>query len=209
MRGVKQILFGIIFLTPSLALGSDFTGTVVSVIDGDSIRVMHDGQAEQVRLNGIDCPEKGQAFGKRAKQVTSSLVFGKDVSVEIRTMDRFGRTVADVTLPDGISLNRELVKQGWCWWFKKYAPNDSVLKDLETEARKKKLGLWVDAQPVPPWEFRRAKAEKAAKKKALSQQKLQNTSLPIRDISTDRISTSAIDQHLVGLVTSPAYHLGQ
>lgn len=85
-------------LASTLAIAGGFTGKVVRVIDGDSISVMHDGKAEQVRLNGIDCPEKGQAFGKRAKQATSSLAFGKDVTVDAKTTDRYGRTVADVTV---------------------------------------------------------------------------------------------------------------
>jgi endonuclease YncB( thermonuclease family) len=87
------------------------------------------------------------------------MVFGRDVTVDSRTKDRYGRTVAEVTLPDARSLNRELVKQGWCWWFRKYAPNDTVLSDLEASARKQPLGIWTDPQPVSPLEFRKAGAE--------------------------------------------------
>ena len=57
-------------------------------------------------------------------------------------------------LPDGMSLNQELVKQGWCWWYRKYTPGDTVLEGLETEAREAKIGLWADPQPGPPWEWR-------------------------------------------------------
>ena len=85
-------------------------------------------------------------------------------SVQPRTTDRYGRTVAEVGLSDGVNLNQELVKQGWCWWFIKYAPNNQVLKNLEKQARKQKLGLWIDPNPVPPWEFRKARA---AKRKSL------------------------------------------
>jgi endonuclease YncB( thermonuclease family) len=74
----------------------DFTGKVVGVIDGDSIRVMHNGKAEQIRLNGIDCSEKRQAFGRRAKQATSSMLFGKAVTIKPKTQDRYGRTAAEV-----------------------------------------------------------------------------------------------------------------
>ena len=52
-------------------------------------------------------------------------------------------------------LNQELVKQGWCWWYRKYAPADTVLEQLEAEAREAKKGLWADLQPVPPWEWRK------------------------------------------------------
>ena len=58
-------------------------------------------------------------------------------------------------LPNGMNLNHELVKQGWCWWYKKYAPGDTVLEGLEHEAREAKKGLWADPQLVPPWEWRK------------------------------------------------------
>ena len=78
----------------------DFSGCVVSISDGDTITVMHSGRGEKIRLYGIDAPEKGQAFGSRAKQFVSVLAFGKVVKVEVKDYDRYGRTVADVILPD-------------------------------------------------------------------------------------------------------------
>ena len=51
-----------------------------------------------------------------------------------------------------MNLNQELVKQGWCWWYRKYAPGDTVLERLEAEAREERKGLWADHKPVPPWE---------------------------------------------------------
>ncbi len=69
-----------------------FTGQVVGVSDGDTIAVMHEGKAEKVRLTGIDCPEKGQAFGKAAKRFVSEQVFGKVVTVEVKGTDKYQRT---------------------------------------------------------------------------------------------------------------------
>jgi micrococcal nuclease len=134
--------------------GIRFYRPTVGVIDGDSIRVMHDGKAEQVRLNGIDCPEKKQPFGTRAKQFTSAQSFAKEVTVRQSGRDRYGRTLAEVILPDGRSLNRELLKAGLAWWFRKYS-KDVSLGDLEDEARLTKRGLWADSDPVPPWEWRK------------------------------------------------------
>lgn len=65
--------------TPSF--GSEFTGNVIGVIEGDAIRVMHNGRAAEIRLNSIDCPEKDQAYGKQAKQAASELVYGKEVTL--------------------------------------------------------------------------------------------------------------------------------
>jgi micrococcal nuclease len=119
------------------------------------VDVLHDGKAEHTCLNGIDCPEKGQAYGKRAKQAVSELVFGKDVTLQTHGLDKYARTIADMLLPDGTNVNHTLVKDGWCWWYRKYAPGDMVLEQLEADAREAKRGLWADPQPVPPWEWRK------------------------------------------------------
>jgi len=66
-----------------------------------------------------------------------------------------GRTIAEVLLPDGMNLNQELVKQGWCWWYRKYAPADAMLEGLEKEAREAKKGLWCTPTQVPQWEWRK------------------------------------------------------
>jgi micrococcal nuclease len=69
------------------------TGPVVSVLDGDTIEVLHNHHPERIRLSGIDCPEKGQAYGNNAKQASSELAFGKEVTVQTaRTIARLGRT---------------------------------------------------------------------------------------------------------------------
>jgi len=99
-----------------------FPGKVAGVSDGDTISVMRGGRVVKVCLHGIDYPEKKQAFGKKAKQCTSDLAFGKEVTVHIQSTDRYGRTVGVVILPDCKNLNRELVSAGLAWWYRKYAP---------------------------------------------------------------------------------------
>ena len=126
----------------------------MGVADGDTITLLHDGMGERIRLHGIDCPEKRQAFGNRAKQFTSKLVFGTTVTVQVVDRDRYGRTVGEVFLEDGRSLNRELVKAGFAWWYRRYAPNDETLAQLEREARGAQRGLWADPHAVPSWEWR-------------------------------------------------------
>ena len=85
----------------------------------------------------------------------AGLVFGKGVTLQTHGVDKYGRTLADVILPDGTNVNHMLVKGGWCWWYRKYAPGDTVLEGLEREARETKKGLWADPAPVPPWEWRK------------------------------------------------------
>jgi endonuclease YncB( thermonuclease family) len=136
---------------------TEFKAKVVGVSDGDTITVLR-GRAElRVRLDGVDCPESGQAFGKRAKAYTASRVFGKAVTIRPTLTDRYGRTVAEVKLLDGSSLNQDLVRSGLAWWFRRYAPDDPQLERLEAEAKAARRGLWTDAHPIAPWDWRKSR----------------------------------------------------
>lgn len=148
--------FLVVLALPSYGQEQTFTGKTVGIMDGDTIEVMHNGTAERVRLNGIDCPEMKQAFGKKAKQKTSSLCYRKLVTVCTGGRDRYGRTIGDITLPNGKNLNRELVRTGFAWWYRKYAPDNKQFEELEQQARNKKRGLWKDKNPIPPWDFRKS-----------------------------------------------------
>ncbi len=128
-----SLFFSFALLTGQ-TLAADFTGRVVGVSDGDTITVLHNGKGERIRLHGIDCPEKRQAFGNRAKQFTSKLVFGETVTVQVMDRNRYVRTVGVVLLPDGRSLNHELVRAGLAWIYRRYAPDDETLAQLEREA---------------------------------------------------------------------------
>ena len=144
----------ILLAVPAVAQDTTFCGKTVGVSDGDTIKVMHNGCAEKIRLNGIDCPEMKQAFGKKAKKKTASLCFKKTVTVVSHGQDRYGRTIGDITLPHGRNLNAELVNGGYAWWYRRYAPDNKTLEALEQGARNHKRGLWRESNPMPPWEFR-------------------------------------------------------
>lgn len=131
----------------------EFSGEVVGVTDGDTIKVLEHNREIRIRLAEIDCPESSQDFGQKAKQFTSELAFGKDVKLLVKDMDRYGRTVAEVILPDGRSLNRELIKAGLAWWYQHYS-SDETLGQLQEEAKAAKRGLWSMDNPTPPWDFR-------------------------------------------------------
>ncbi len=133
-----------------------FRAKVIGVADGDTITVLHDRRSQKVRLQGIDSPEKGQPFGERAKQFTSRLAFGQEVTVHVTDRDRYGRTVAGIVLPDGRSLNHEIVRAGYAWWARRYS-RDPSLATLEAAARKARAGLWADPHAQPPWEWRRTR----------------------------------------------------
>ena len=115
--------------------------------------MLRGGAGVEVRLEGLDCPELAQAFGRKAKRFTSGLVSGKTVRLVVTGKDRYLRELAEVFLPDGRSLNRELVAAGLAWWYRAYSA-DRTLESLEQSARAARRGLWADADPVPPWNFR-------------------------------------------------------
>ncbi len=138
------------------ARSAPFEAKVVGVSDGDTITVLDGTTRVRVRLNGIDCPERGQAFGARAKQLTSELAFGKTVTLRPLGKDRYGRVLGEVVLPDGRVLNEELVAAGMAWHYTRYS-NDATLARLERRARAARVGVWSEGRPVAPWEFRAAR----------------------------------------------------
>jgi endonuclease YncB( thermonuclease family) len=130
-------------------------GKVTGIKDGDTFEILIDRKPEVVRLAHIDCPERGQPFGKAAKQLASDLCFGKLVVVkEEGRRDRYGRMIATVSLKNGTVVNKELVRSGLAWHFIRYS-DDKAYARLEREARAAKIGLWSEARPVPPWEWRK------------------------------------------------------
>ncbi|MBA3974047.1 MAG: hypothetical protein C0504_07495 [Candidatus Solibacter sp.] len=137
-----------------------FSGKVISVVDGDTIEVLDGRTTRRIRLHGVDTPEQGQAFGGRARRRTSELVMGAAVTVRPKGVDQFRRILADVVLADGRILNEVLVSEGLAWWFRRYAPRHRRLETLEEQARDARKGLWAEAEPTPPWLWRRARKRK-------------------------------------------------
>ncbi|MHC1728592.1 MAG: thermonuclease family protein [Syntrophobacteraceae bacterium] len=155
-RNILSYTMLIVFI-PTFAWA--WQGRVVSVADGDTITVLHEGKGEKVRLYGVDTPEKRQDFGQKAKQFTSDQVFGRIVEVMPIDTDRYGRTVGIVFF-GGQCLNRNLVEAGLAWVYERYCRKKecSAWRTSQEKARASKLGLWSIPDPTPPWEFRRAKS---------------------------------------------------
>lgn len=165
---VAAVLAVLTFVFP-LSACADFTGRVVAVADGDTITVLHDFTPVKIRFIGIDAPEKKQAFGRLARQGMSELVFGREVRVEERKKDRYGRTLGRVwvaaagcaaldcakTRDAGLTL----LAQGLAWHYTQYAKEQprserQQYAHAEAEARRQRRGLWQDAEPLPPWAWR-------------------------------------------------------
>lgn len=160
----RLIIISLLFIAGCQPLSED-EYKVVKIKDGDTIELLSPQmQTITVRLAGIDCPEKAQAYGTVARQYTAMLCFGKNVRLKIEDTDRYGRTVGTVILDDGRNLNHELVRNGYAWEYKTYS-NDPELALLEQAARNSRLGLWQDENPIEPWNYRRKKTKKKPRKK--------------------------------------------
>jgi endonuclease YncB( thermonuclease family) len=163
-----------ILLLTLVAFAADaatLAGRVVGVADGDSLTVLDANQVRhKVRLATIDAPEKGQAFSNRSKQHLSELVYQKEVVVQWRQRDRYGRIVGKVMVqppdcpscPKTLDVGQAQLSVGLAWWYRRHANEQSPedrgrYESEEMEARARRVGLWRDPAPVPPWEFRRAK----------------------------------------------------
>lgn len=160
---MKNLLLfvSIIFLISFASLPANattFTGKVVRVLDGDTFDILkNNNKTQRVRLAEVDSPEKaGQPYGQKAKQYAIDQVALKIVTVEVKTTDRYGRIIGEVFLPDGKSINRLLVAEGYAWWYQKYS-DDISLRDLEASARLERKGLWRDKNPIPPWKWRKGR----------------------------------------------------
>ena len=123
------------------------------VADGDTITVLDSSNNQhKIRLQGIDAPEKGQAFGKASGRFLSGLVAGREVRVAWTKLDRYGRILGTVFV-DGKDVNLEMLKAGLAWHYKKYDSTPAYAQ-AESEARAAKRGLWADTNPIPPEQFR-------------------------------------------------------
>lgn len=162
---IRFLLVAATLLNANPSSAEILLGRVVGIADGDTVTVLDRSNTQfKIRLMGIDAPEKKQAFGNKSKQSLSALVFNKQVAVEYSKQDRYGRTVGKIIV-DGIDANLEQVKAGMAWHYKQYQNEQSeedraLYAQAEVQARMEKRGLWLDADPTPPWEWRKQQKRK-------------------------------------------------
>lgn len=150
-----------LFLALALPAQADtLTGFVTAITDGDTVTLLDASKAQhKVRIAGIDAPEKAQPFGSKSTANLAALAFNKDVTADCPKQDRYGHKVCKVMVA-GQDVGLQQVKDGMAWWFVKYAkqqsPEDQAdYEQAETWAKLRRLGLWVDSNAVPPWDWRR------------------------------------------------------
>lgn len=145
-------------------LADTITGRVVGVSDGDTITVLDSTKTQhKIRLAGIDAPESKQAFGQASKRHLSDFVFDRDVTLDCGKTDKYRREVC-VVMVGGLDANLAQVKAGMAWWYSKYkkeqtAQQRASYEAAEATAKTGRVGLWSEAEPIAPWEWRHPKRE--------------------------------------------------
>jgi endonuclease YncB( thermonuclease family) len=151
MRALRALL---LLLFINCAHAEEYDARIIAVMDGDTVLALKGGQKIKVRLANIDAPEKDQAYGMASRQAMVDRTLKKWVHVKTQAIDKYGRTVAELSI-DGHSINEEQVQNGMAWEYSHYHSNKTYIA-LEAEARSAHRGLWADANPTPPWEWRKA-----------------------------------------------------
>jgi endonuclease YncB( thermonuclease family) len=156
---MRTPLFVLVLILSLAAPALAWESRTKSVRDGDSINVTNeDGVLVNIRLYGVDAPETKQAFGYQAKKRLTQLVSRKAIIIENVDTDRYGRTVALVRLADGTLVNEEMLRSGLGWVYEQFCLREDLcasLRQTQAEARRAGRGLWAEANPTPPWEWRK------------------------------------------------------
>ena len=140
----------------SAAQQKSYTAKVIAVMDGDTVMVEHAKKRTTIRLASIDAPERTQAYGDVSRDALTGRLLRKEVLIVPHAVDDYGRTVATIEL-NGVNINQEQVRKGYAWDYSFHHADHQIVA-LQNEARAAKRGLWSEANPLPPWEYRKTHA---------------------------------------------------
>lgn len=150
----KWLIASVLLFLSLSAQAKTLVGNVVGILDGDTIEVLNNQQKSyRIRLNQIDAPEKKQPFGQKSKQYLSSLIYGKTVTIEWDKTDRYRRILGTIFY-NKQNINIAMVRQGYAWAYTQYVTDNAYIV-MQQQAQQRRLGLWIDKSPTPPWEWRR------------------------------------------------------
>ena len=166
MRRLLIVALTVCFAASTVAAAEPVVvGKIVAIADGDTLTLLDTSKVQhRIRLDGIDAPESKQAFGNRSRQSLAELTHQQEAVADCRKVDKYQRQVCVVRV-NGLDVGLEQIKRGLAWHFKRYQTeqtpeNRTSYGAAEREAKVERRGLWREANPQPPWEFRSAKREK-------------------------------------------------
>lgn len=163
MHYIRLVFLLVVLAVPASAEAQSlFRGKVMAVHDGDTYRVLReDGRLTDVRLWGVDAPERGQPYGTTVQQTVQRLIGGQTVRATVETHDSYGRPVVRLEV-DGEDLSALLVRRGLAWHYDIQASTADVLRRLERHAREARRGLWAQPNPTPPWTWREERGDSSS-----------------------------------------------
>lgn len=170
INSLASFLFLAFSLEISHAFAITISGTVTQVRDGDTVQLTTEqGERLEVRLNGIDAPEKGQKrkpgqpFAEQSKDMLERLAANEHASLETTKTDRYGSRVGVLWVDTGngsVDAGLLQIQMGMAWTYPQYLTELSPglkesYKYAEAIAKLKRRGLWADEKPRPPWNWRK------------------------------------------------------
>lgn len=163
---MRVLVFLLIFVLSVMSVGCDsdrlakkgfkpvqVVGECLYVYDGDTVLMDSAGKKVKIRLAGIDAPELSQEFGDKSRSLLSRLIEKKKISVSVTGEDSYGRFIGTVFI-DGLDINAVMLKNGAAWHYKDF-DKSMEYAELESLARKERLGLWSSRSIMAPWEYRK------------------------------------------------------
>jgi endonuclease YncB( thermonuclease family) len=153
MNIIRLLVCAALICSCALADAEEFSGKVIAVIDGDTLLVLRDGHPVKVRLAEIDAPEKAQPFGMASQKSLAEMTKGKQVQVESRAVDDYGRLVAMIRAGE-VNVNHEQVRRGAAWEYSRYHSNHELMA-LQREAQRARRGLWAEEGAIEPSQWRK------------------------------------------------------
>jgi len=153
----SRVLFLLCMLVAQPALSETLTGYVVGITDGDTLTLLVDKQQHRIRIAAIDSPERVQPFGDKAKSNIAILTFNQTAVAHCHKKS-YDRKVCKL-LVDGQDIGLLQIHAGMAWWARKYeteqtAEDRTAYEQAETMAKLRRVGLWAETNPIPPWEWR-------------------------------------------------------
>ncbi|MCD7971567.1 MAG: thermonuclease family protein [Candidatus Azobacteroides sp.] len=186
MKNILLVL--VLFISCSFTPERIVRGKIVKVSDGDTVTLLtKENEQIKIRLDGIDAPENGQDYGEKSRQFLADLIAGKEVELHVTGTDRYKRTLGFIYI-NGKNVNEALVRNGLAWHYKHFN-NDPKLDSLEQLARKEKLNIWSQKNPIEPYEFRKAKKNNQKKSSDNTQVKKNTTPATLCGARTKNGST--------------------
>ena len=152
---MRKSILALLLLFPILLSAHTLKGKITRISDGDTVILLDsDNTQHKIRLHGIDAPETGQPYGNKSKEYLSDLIAGKTVTVDVKGLDQYKRTLGVIYLGD-TNINAEMVRSGYAWNYK-YSKDKYYIK-LQEKAKAEKKGLWKDKEAIDPWQWRKEK----------------------------------------------------